>query len=83
MVKTQLGNVVYFTRNTKPPFSLGQQPLDIHHELLPEDRGYGEAVIRTVNSKRKQHLEQKLANDGLLVELSYRARLNVAGLSRG
>jgi len=53
------------------------------YQRYPEDRGYGEAIIRTVNSKRMQHLEQKLANDGLLAELSYRARLNVAGLSRG
>ena len=57
--------------------------VDEYAGVLSEDRGYGEAIIRTVNSKRKQHLEQKLANDGLLVELSYRARLNVAGLSRG
>jgi len=42
-----------------------------------------EAIIRTVNSKQMQHLEQKLAHDRLLAELSCRARLNVAGLSQG
>ena len=42
-----------------------------------------EAIIRTVNSKRMQHLEQKLTHDRLLAELSCRAQLNVAGLSQG
>jgi len=42
-----------------------------------------EAIIRTVNSKRMKYLEQRLANDRLLAELSCRARLNVTGLSQG
>ena len=47
------------------------------------ERGYGEAMIRTADEKRMRHLEQKLANDGHLAELSRQARLNMTELARG
>ena len=47
------------------------------------ERGYGETMIRTSGSERMQHLEQKLANDGHLAELSRQARETMSEPSRG
>ena len=47
------------------------------------ERGYGEAIIRTAGPERMQHLEQKLANDGHLAELSRQARKTMSEPSRG
>ena len=47
------------------------------------ERAYGEAMIRTADEKRIRHLEQKLANDGHLAELSRQARLDMSEPSRG
>ncbi len=65
-------------------------------ELLPElrdmiaggarfwvDRAFGEAMIRTAGPERMRHLEQLLANDGHLAELSRKARETMAEASRG
>ncbi|MBB16140.1 hypothetical protein CMK22_12765 [Candidatus Poribacteria bacterium] len=46
-------------------------------------RGYGEAIIRTAGPERMKHLEQKLANDGHLAELSRQARKTMSEPSRG
>ena len=47
------------------------------------ERGYGEMIIRTAGPERMRHLEQKLANDGHLAELSRRARETMSEPSRG
>lgn len=47
------------------------------------ERGYGEAMIRTAGPARMRHLEQVLANDGHLAELSRQARARMAEPSRG
>jgi Phytanoyl-CoA dioxygenase (PhyH) len=47
------------------------------------ERGYGEAMIRTAGPERMRHLEQVLANDGHLAELSRQARARMAEPSRG
>jgi hypothetical protein len=47
------------------------------------ERAYGEAMIRTAGPKRRRHLEQPLANDGHLAELSRQARGRMAEPSRG
>jgi hypothetical protein len=47
------------------------------------ERGYGEAMIRTAGPERMRHLEQVLANDGHLAELSRHAREKMAEPSRG
>jgi ectoine hydroxylase-related dioxygenase (phytanoyl-CoA dioxygenase family) len=65
-------------------------------ELLPElretiagaarfwvERTYGETMIRTAGPERMRHLEQKLANDGHLAELSRKARETMAEPARG
>ena len=65
-------------------------------ELLPElretiagaarfwiDRVYGETMVRTAGPERMRHLEQVMANDGHLAELSRRARESMAEPSRG
>ncbi len=46
-------------------------------------RGYGDAMIRTAGPERRRHLEQVLANDGHLTELSRQARERMAEPSRG
>ena len=46
-------------------------------------RCYGETIIRTADEKRMRHLEQKLANDGHLAELSHQAQLDMTEPSRG
>jgi ectoine hydroxylase-related dioxygenase (phytanoyl-CoA dioxygenase family) len=65
-------------------------------ELLPElretiaggarfwiERAYGEAMVRTAGPERMQHLEQVMANDGHLAELSRKAQEAMAEPSRG
>jgi hypothetical protein len=47
------------------------------------ERGYGEAMIRTAGPARMRHLEQVLANDGHLAELSLQARSRMTEPSRG
>jgi hypothetical protein len=47
------------------------------------ERAYGEAMIRTAGPERLRHLEQPLANDGHLAELSRQARERMAEPSRG
>ena len=47
------------------------------------ERGYGEAMIRTAGPERMRHLEQVLANDGHLAELSRQARARMSEPSRG
>ena len=47
------------------------------------DRAYGDAMIHTADQKRMRHLEQKMANDGHLAELSCQARTNMSEPSRG
>lgn len=47
------------------------------------DRGYGDAMIRTASPSRMRHLEQVLANDGHLAELSRQARERMPEPSRG
>jgi hypothetical protein len=47
------------------------------------ERAYGEAMIRTAGPERMRHLEQHLANDGHLAELSRQARERMAEPSRG
>lgn len=47
------------------------------------ERGYGEAMIRTASPARMYHLEQVLANDGHLAELSRKARETMAEPARG
>ena len=46
-------------------------------------RGYGEEMLRTAGPQRMRHLEQVLANDGHLAELSRQAREKMAEPSRG
>jgi hypothetical protein len=47
------------------------------------ERGYGEAMVRTAGPDRMPHLEQVLANDGHLAELSRQARARMTEPSRG
>ena len=47
------------------------------------ERAYGEMMIDTASSARMRHLEQCLANDGHLAELSRRAREQMAEPARG
>ena len=47
------------------------------------ERAYGEAMIATANPARMVHLEQCLANDSHLVELSNQARERMAEPARG
>jgi hypothetical protein len=47
------------------------------------DRVYGPAMIATAGPDRMRHLEQVMANDGHLVELSRKARAEMAEPSRG
>ncbi len=47
------------------------------------ERGYGEKMINTASPARMQHLEQVLANDGHLAELSRKARETMTEPSRG
>ena len=47
------------------------------------DRVYGDAMIRTAGPERSRHLEQIMANDGFLAELSRKARETMPEPSRG
>ena len=47
------------------------------------ERGYGDAMIRTAGPERMRHLEQVLANDGHLAELSRKLRLEKPEPARG
>ena len=47
------------------------------------DRNYGETMMRPAGPERMRHLEQVMANDGHLAELSRRARATMAEPSRG
>ena len=47
------------------------------------ERVYGEAMVRTAGPERMVHLEQMLANDGHLAELSRRKRAEMTERSRG
>ena len=47
------------------------------------ERGYGDAMIRTATPTRMRHLEQVLANDYELPELSRKARATMAEPARG
>ena len=46
------------------------------------ERAYGDLMIRTANPARMRHLEQRLANDGHLGELSRKARAEMSEPSR-
>lgn len=47
------------------------------------DRKYGEKMIRTAGPERMRHLEQNMANDGHLAELSRQAREQMGEPARG
>ncbi|MBI2192369.1 MAG: phytanoyl-CoA dioxygenase family protein [Planctomycetes bacterium] len=47
------------------------------------DHVYGEAMVRTAGPGRLRHLDQVMANDGHLAELSRQARLKMTEPSRG
>jgi ectoine hydroxylase-related dioxygenase (phytanoyl-CoA dioxygenase family) len=47
------------------------------------EQAYGETMIRTADQARMAHLEQCMANDGHLVELSRQARERMAEPARG
>ena len=47
------------------------------------DRAYGETMIRTASPQRMVHLEQRLANDSHLAELTRKARLEMKEPARG
>ena len=47
------------------------------------DSVYGPAMLRTASPERMVHLEQVLANDGHLAELSAKRRLEMAEPARG
>jgi hypothetical protein len=47
------------------------------------DRAYGEKMVRTAGPERIKHLEQVMANDGHLAELSRKARETMPEPSRG
>jgi hypothetical protein len=47
------------------------------------DRCYGETMIRTAGPERMRHLEQVMANDGHLAELTRQAREEMTEPSRG
>jgi len=47
------------------------------------ERAYGETMVRTAGPERMRHLEQLLANDGHLAELSRTARETMAEPARG
>ena len=47
------------------------------------ERAYGEAMVRTAGPERMVHLEQILANDGHLAELSRRKRTEMTEPARG
>lgn len=53
------------------------------HARFWVERNYGEIMMRTAGPERHRHLEQVMANDGHLAELSRKARETMAEPSRG
>lgn len=53
------------------------------HARFWVDRAYSETMVRTAGPERRRHLEQVMANDGHLAELSRQAKLKMAEPSRG
>jgi hypothetical protein len=53
------------------------------HARFWVERNYGEIMMRTAGPERFRHLEQVMANDGHLAELSRQAREKMAEPSRG
>ena len=47
------------------------------------ERAYDNTIVRTASPERRVHLEQVLANDGHLAELSAKRRLEMAEPARG
>ena len=47
------------------------------------DRAYGQIMMDTADPKRMRHLEQVMANDGHIAELSRQAREKMDEPSRG
>lgn len=47
------------------------------------DRAYGEIMMKTAGPQRRRHLEQVMANDGHIAELSRKARETMTEPSRG
>ena len=47
------------------------------------DRAYGQTMVETAGPERTRHLEQVMANDGHLAELSRQARERMDEPSRG
>ena len=47
------------------------------------ERNYGETNVRTANSQRMVHLEQRMANDGHMAELARQKRSEMEEPSRG
>ena len=47
------------------------------------DRNYGQKMVDTASPERMRHLEQVMANDGHLAELTRQAREEMAEPSRG
>lgn len=47
------------------------------------ERNYGETIVRTANSQRMVHLEQRMANDGHMAELARQKRSEMEEPSRG
>jgi hypothetical protein len=47
------------------------------------EHAYNDTIVRTASPERKMHLEQCLANDGHLLELSRKRRLEMAEPARG
>lgn len=53
------------------------------HARFWVERNYGEKMMRTAGPQRRRHLEQVMANDGHLAELSRQARERMTEPSRG
>jgi hypothetical protein len=47
------------------------------------DRVYGDAMVRTATPERLKHMDQLMANDGFLAELSRKARETMPEPARG
>ena len=53
------------------------------HARFWVERAYGEKMVRTADAERMRHLEQIMANDGHLADLSRQARQRMTEPSRG
>ena len=86
-LESEPGDVVCFNHNCHTRYS--EDRLDELREYIGHsarfwiERVYGEAMIRTAGPERMVHLEQMLANDGHLAELSRRRRAEMTERSRG